>query len=367
MQMYEPQAEPTHCSIELAAGKHMIFQSNNRNKSALHSRLTIVIAALGLCLLVFPRAAIAEGYFQGKTITYVVGQAAGGGYDRYARLLAPFLEEELGARRVVVQNLPTAAGVPALNDVYNRAPNGLFLSTMNTGLLLSQIGGLDGMEVDLARMDWIGKGSSESRVILVRPDLGIASFEDLRRAGDPLRFATARFGSAAFVQTHLLREAFELNVRVLAGFGGSEAEAALAKGEVDGIITSESNAPPLIREGHAIPLLVFGNPYDVSLQNVPRWTEVAQTDDQRLVAEQIDRMSQLGRLLATTPETPEPILAELRRAFLAVMDNDAFIEQARQNSLEIDHLGGETVQVMVEDFLRADDRFRELVVRTLEP
>jgi tripartite-type tricarboxylate transporter receptor subunit TctC len=367
MQAFQPQAGPTHSCADLAASKQEIFRPNGRGKSLLLSRLPIVIATLGLCLLASPRAATAEDYFHGKTITYVVGQAAGGGYDRYARLLAPFLEEELGARRVVVQNLPTAAGVPALNDVYNRAPDGLFLSTMNTGLLLSQIGGLDGMEVDLARMDWIGKGSSESRVILVRADLGLASFEDLQRSGDPLRFATARFGSAAFVQTHLLREAFDLNLRVLAGFGGAEAEAALVKGEVDGIITSESNAPPLIKNGHALPLLIFGNPYDESLQDVPRWIEVARTHDQRLVAEQIDRMSQLGRLLATTPETPEPILAELRRAFAAAMENNAFIEQARQNSLEIGFLGGEAVQAMVEDFLLADDRFRKLVARTLEP
>jgi tripartite-type tricarboxylate transporter receptor subunit TctC len=326
-----------------------------------------IAAILAFWVITSTRAEADDGYFRGKTITYVVGQAAGGGYDRYARLLAHFLERELGARRVVVQNLPTAAGVPALNDVYNRRPDGLFLSTMNTGLLLSQIGGLDGMEVDLARMDWIGKGSSESRVILVRSDLGITEFGELASAGPSFIFATSRFGSAAFVQTHLLRDAFDLNLRIVAGFGGAEAEAALAKGEVHGIITSESNAPPLIEAGHAIPLLVFGNPYDESLHGVPRWTEVAQTDDQRLVSEQIDRMSQLGRLLATTPETPAAILNELRRAFLVVMADEAFTEQARQNALEIDHLGGEEVQAMVEDFLQADDRFRELVARTLEP
>ncbi len=351
----------------MAACKTVIFLPATLTNRSKVFRLPILIAVLGLCLLAPSRAATDEGYFRDKTISYVVGQAAGGGYDRFARLLAPHLERELGARRVVVQNVPAAAGVPALNDVYRGRPDGLTLSTMNTGLLLSQIGGLDGMEVDLAQMDWIGKASSEARVILVRPDLELSVFEDLQRAGPPLLFASSRFGSAAFVQTDLLREAFDLNLRVLAGFGGAEAEAALAKGEVHGILTSESNAPPLIEAGHAIPLLIFGSTNNEALSNVRRWTEVAKSDDQRLVAEQIERMSLLGRLLATTPATPEPVLAELRRAFSSVMADEAFIAEARRNSLDIDPLDGAVVEALVLDFLRADDRFRELVARTLEP
>jgi len=40
---------------------------------------------------------------EGSTITFVVPYDAGGGYDTYARLIAPALEEQIGAT-VVVEN-----------------------------------------------------------------------------------------------------------------------------------------------------------------------------------------------------------------------------------------------------------------------
>lgn len=328
-----------------------------------NSVIALTVAAL------LPLNASAQGpsdHFRDKTVTHIVGSDTGGGYDRFVRTLAPFLERELGARRVMVQNLPTAAGVPALDDLYRRPPDGLTLMTMNTGLLMSQIGGLDHMETDLGRLSWIGKASSETRVMLVSPEAGVSEFADLQVPGEPLRFASSRFGSAAYVQLELLRNAYDLNIRIIPGFGGAEAEAALLKGEVEGLLVSESNAPPLIAAGDAIPLLVFGQPFSPELRDVPGWRDVAASPEQTLVSQQIERLTQLGRLVATSPDTPEPVLAELRRAFVAVMETPEFQARALQNALEIDFSEGEAVAQTVREFLEADSHFKTLLEDALQ-
>ena len=64
-----------------------------------------VLAAL-VCLSLGPAAADEE-FYKGKTITFIVGTAVGGGYDTYSRLVAAHIGAHLGGRpTVVAQNMP---------------------------------------------------------------------------------------------------------------------------------------------------------------------------------------------------------------------------------------------------------------------
>ena len=68
--------------------------------------------------------------FQGKTITAIIGSAPGGGTDVVGRLFATFLAKHLpGSPAVVVQNVPGADGVTALNYFLKQVrPDGLTIS-----------------------------------------------------------------------------------------------------------------------------------------------------------------------------------------------------------------------------------------------
>lgn len=49
--------------------------------------------------------AASDDYYAGKQITFIVGSAAGGGYDDYVRILAPFLSNHIPGRpNIVVEN-----------------------------------------------------------------------------------------------------------------------------------------------------------------------------------------------------------------------------------------------------------------------
>ena len=78
---------------------------------------TLGAVALGAAVLAYqPAAYAASDFYKGKTIRFVVGVGAGGGYDAYSRMLAPRFAKELGAK-VVVSNQPGAGGMRALNRV----------------------------------------------------------------------------------------------------------------------------------------------------------------------------------------------------------------------------------------------------------
>jgi tripartite-type tricarboxylate transporter receptor subunit TctC len=95
-----------------------------------HAQGFAVIAAVSLAVVsAGSSGATAQGAlsFKGKTITMIVGSEPGGGTDAAGRLIAPYLRRYLpGEPHIVVQNMPGASGITALNSfVHRTAPDGL--------------------------------------------------------------------------------------------------------------------------------------------------------------------------------------------------------------------------------------------------
>ncbi|HSF59424.1 MAG TPA: hypothetical protein VLD83_15230, partial [Candidatus Binatia bacterium] len=76
------------------------------------------VIALLLLLLGSTTVTAQAPYFQGKTMTIVVGYQAGDGYDIWARLLAAHIGKHIpGNPGVVVQNMPGAGSMIAANYI----------------------------------------------------------------------------------------------------------------------------------------------------------------------------------------------------------------------------------------------------------
>src|SRR5438128_360053 len=85
------------------------------------TRSCFFVAAIGASLLASP--ALTADYYAGKTIEFVVGSDAGGGYDIYARTLARHLNRHIpGNPTVVVKNMPGAGSTRAGIYVSTVAP-----------------------------------------------------------------------------------------------------------------------------------------------------------------------------------------------------------------------------------------------------
>src|SRR5207302_5787950 len=68
-------------------------------------------------------AAAIEEFYRGKKVSFLIGEAVGGGYDSYSRLLVNYLGRHIPGNPIVIpQNMPGAAGLSAANHLYVLAP-----------------------------------------------------------------------------------------------------------------------------------------------------------------------------------------------------------------------------------------------------
>jgi len=109
--------------------------------SGMIARISLRALALTALLTAGSHAFAAEPVsFKGKTVTMIIGFAAGGGTDLAGRLVAAYLGKYLpGQPTVIVQNMPGAEGMTAMNFFANQTkPDGLTL-TMGSGSVADPI------------------------------------------------------------------------------------------------------------------------------------------------------------------------------------------------------------------------------------
>jgi tripartite-type tricarboxylate transporter receptor subunit TctC len=91
----------------------------NREKNP---RVIQSLIFISVSLVTSAIAASVEEFYKGKTIQFIVGGSAGGGYDTYTRLIARYFAQYVpGKPSTVVQNMPGAAMLIAANYVFNSA------------------------------------------------------------------------------------------------------------------------------------------------------------------------------------------------------------------------------------------------------
>jgi tripartite-type tricarboxylate transporter receptor subunit TctC len=93
-----------------------------RTANTLLARAGVAAAMAALVPAQASADALAD-FYRGKQINLVVGYGTGGGYDVYARLIARYLGRYIpGNPDVIVQNMPGAASLRAVNYLFNAAP-----------------------------------------------------------------------------------------------------------------------------------------------------------------------------------------------------------------------------------------------------
>ena len=151
----------------------------------------LVVVAAGVSWSVahtsVPGGGNGAGFFAGRTMTYVVPTGPGGGYDTYARLIGRHLERHLGGARVVIRNVPGAAHLIGVDEIYRAPADGLTIGTFTAGIALRRSRRDEPADdVDVGTMSWIGKAAAEPRVLAVGTRTPFRSIDDLRRSSRPV-------------------------------------------------------------------------------------------------------------------------------------------------------------------------------------
>jgi tripartite-type tricarboxylate transporter receptor subunit TctC len=294
--------------------------------------------------------AATNSFYKDKTVTFIIGSAAGGGYDTYSRLLAGHLGRHLeGQPTIVAQNMPGAGSIRAANYLYNAArKDGTTIGMLDEAIYLNQILGTPELKIDATKFNWIGRILANSAVLFARRGASVQKIEDV--FDKELIVSTS--GTASRLNWTVLKNTLGMKFTLISGYPGTnEGLLAMTRGEVDALSmpwsilrTREQRS---IRNGEIRLLLQTGAEKDADLPHIPRMIDLARNDGERKLLELFSSPSLIGRSVVAPPGTLPERVAELRRAFTATMRDSSFLNDVRRAQLEISPLPGEELQAAV--------------------
>ena len=201
-------------------------------------------------------------FYAGETLEVVVPYGPGGGTDTWTRLLAPFLQAELGEGAAVqVVNEPGASSVAGANTyVLRRRPDGRAALVTGGSTFISAL-----LEEPMVRYDFESLtpivASPVGGVVFVSPDLGATNVAELAGVDGLV------YGGISVTGNDLLPvlafEVLRLDVNTVLGYGSKGAsriafEQGEANIEYQTMPAYLSNVMPLVEAGLAVPVFSFG-------------------------------------------------------------------------------------------------------------
>lgn len=283
---------------------------------------------------------------EGETVTIVVPYAPGGGYDSFARLIAPELEDAIGAQ-IVVENRPGAGGLAAVNEIVSAPDDGTRIAIMDgPGVAAASLADAQGADFELTDLSYVGTVSNYPIVLATSPGSDIETLDDIRNA-EQISFASAGRGASDYITSALLSELYELDdAQIVTGFGGQgEAELSVVQGNVDVIAGVLDSRLESIQAGDLEAIATIADERPDQLPDVPLLSE-----DDTLTEEQQDLLSahqiihDVGRPLVGPQTMEQEPLECLRQALTTVAEDEEFTETAAEQRRWIVHMDGATME-----------------------
>jgi tripartite-type tricarboxylate transporter receptor subunit TctC len=329
-----------------------------------------LLGCMALVMLVMApakgRADALTEFYRGRQISVVVGYGTGGGYDVYARLIARTLGKYMpGNPGVIVQNMPGAASLRAVNYLYNTAPrDGTVVGTFARDMPLLSIMGSPNARFDPLRLTWLGSSSSyanDAYLLLTRTDAPVKSIEDARRPGKPaLVLGSTGEGASGNDVATVLCDALSLNLKIVVGYPDSNAIfLAVDRKEVDGRFAGLSSVQSSHREwlqpGSGMQVLLqFGRATrHPAFPDIPTARELAKTDAARALIELVEAPYALSRPFAAPPGIPKDRVTALQAAFLRAHQDPQFLDEAARLKIDVSPIGGDDALDAVTTIARA--------------
>jgi tripartite-type tricarboxylate transporter receptor subunit TctC len=311
-----------------------------------------VVAAFFFVVLLLQGSSYGANYYDGKTITIVVGYKPGGGYDQYARLIAKHLPKYIpGNPTVIIQNMPGGGSVIATNYVYTTAkPDGLTIGTFNNSLVFNQLTKSPAVRFDLTKFAWIGSVASDVAVIAVRSDLPYKTVDDLRKAKEIVMGATGT-GDTSYVVPVFLKEYAGIPFKMIVGYSSSsDVMLAIERKEVDGRAGSYISVLPFIERGLVRPL-IRSNVDIAAVRKLPTDESLATTAKGKAVMAVRSGPEQMYRPYVAPPATPENVMKILRDAFAKVTSDKALLADAAKSNMTVQFTPADGVLKLVQSAL----------------
>lgn len=290
---------------------------------------------------------------RGEDVSLVVPYSPGGGYDSYARLIAPTLGEKIGAT-VLVQNQPGAGGLLALNNLLTADTDGTTLAIMNgIGAGGASIAQAEGAAFALDELSYVGRVAGDAQMIVSKGGGPYTTWDDVKAAGG-FRFGSTGPGASDFVTPSLLIAAFGLDAELITGFeGSSEVELSMLQGDVDAMSGQLDSRQAALVSGDQQALVTFDRERAEIAPDAPTVLELDLTAEQQALVEAHLNLLDLGRPIVGPPDMDPAALECVRGALAATVTDPALVAEAEAAERPFNYLSGEELDATVDGLLDA--------------
>ncbi len=274
-----------------------------------------------------------------------------GGFDSYARTLAPALEELLGAV-VVPENVPGAGGRIAANTVYRARPDGYTIGLWSMpGMSLPAILG-ERVRYDLSKLTWIAQISFDSYALAVKGDSSIASLDDLCSLGRPASFAAqGGLTETASIATVIAMAELGCPYKLVTGYQSSgQATLGVMRGDVDARINPLGSLKPYVESGDVRLLVTFEQ--QAIYDGVPTIVDLGHREYEHFG---------LRRVVAGPPKLPAAIRDRLSAAFLDAMRTPRALAWSKETNNPFSPLDSAQTALAMQDVMRFYEQYGELL------
>lgn len=318
-----------------------------RGLANIPAALAVALACTGA-----PQAAPAEVAFP-KTVKLVIGTGTGGGFTNYGRLAAKYLRLHLpGKPTVIVQNMPGAGGIKSLDWLARAAArDGSAIATMPSGALFAKIMGIKRIKFNAAEFQYLISVDKLRNMLVVWHTTPYRSVRDLFEK----RVIIGNSGKPSAMVPAMLNRLIGSKFKVISGYpGAGSIGLAMARGEVDGVInytwSSITSTKPQWLKDKKVRILMqvtFSPSNDPRLKDVPVLASFVNDAESKAMLEVILAKQVVGRAFMAPREVPAGIVGIYRSVFTSIVNDKAFLAEAKKRKLTISPASGEEIGAFV--------------------
>ncbi len=290
----------------------------------------------------------AAGFYRGKTVRVLVGSPPGGGYDLYARLIAPPLAAKLGAT-VLVENKAGNGGLAALSTLLVRPPDGLTIMHASAeAAIISQMLARPGATWDVTKLNWLAKTSMAPKLWYVGATARYPSIPEAAKANPLTWSATGPADNISDVEA-IISYVLGLRSKIVVGYrGAGDMSLAVIRNEVDAGILSADSALPHVVSRVIKPVALFSPRRWQYLPDVPTLSEAAALPaDKTWIVDLRQQIGEAQRALVAAPGVPAEYVQYLRNVFAEILTDPAVIEDGAKTNRDIEYMSGSELQRLV--------------------
>jgi tripartite-type tricarboxylate transporter receptor subunit TctC len=316
--------------------------------------LTVVAAA---CAIAAAPARAAD-FYAGKQITMIAGFGVGGGYDAYARLLIRFLPKYIpGHPSIVMQNLPAAGSLVAMNTLANSAPrDGTTIGAMQNHIGVEPMLGLTGpvgnAKYDARKMNWLGSAAKEYALVIAWHTAPIKTFKDVLT--HEMVVGSSGVATTDSVYARVMNALVGTKFRVIEGYKDNPSlTVAMERGEImgrAGVFLSSVRATQgdAVKQGRLRILVQVALDKNPELPDVPLVSDFVK--DPKNLSELQFALSWLpmGRPYVAPPGVPADRVKMLREAFMKAATDPELIAEGKKMHLDMSPISGEEIQALLD-------------------